>query len=279
MNIPEYLYHYTSLETLALILENRTICFNSLLNVDDVEEAETADIKNFGKYVCVSCWTDEEKEMIPMWNLYTKDMHGVRIRMPTFPFEKYKYKKGQYNFTEDTESYIDYEKIYTDSKSLVTSNFPLLVPVTYTDDTDKLFPNARIKGTAEDAQRFIRGDFEHIDIVYSLKELGKNKRTEWSFQKEWRYILWFSPLNVNDYFMNGLKQQQEFVRRMENPYLAPPYQRFFLKLRQDVIQQMDVLFGPCMSEAEKIIAKSLLKAYGLEGRWKESSLKIRERGK
>ena len=33
-----YLYHYTSLETLALILKNRTICFNNLLYVDDIEE-------------------------------------------------------------------------------------------------------------------------------------------------------------------------------------------------------------------------------------------------
>ena len=37
----EFLYHYTSLETLALILKNKTVCFNNLLNVDDIEEAET----------------------------------------------------------------------------------------------------------------------------------------------------------------------------------------------------------------------------------------------
>lgn len=98
MDKPEYLYHYTSLETLALILENRTICFNSLLNVDDIEESETSDLKNFGKYVYVSCWTDEKDEMIPMWNLYTPDMHGVRIKLPAFPFEKHKYKAGEYNF-------------------------------------------------------------------------------------------------------------------------------------------------------------------------------------
>ena len=34
------LYHYTSLETLALILKNKTLCFNNLLNVDDIEEAQ-----------------------------------------------------------------------------------------------------------------------------------------------------------------------------------------------------------------------------------------------
>ncbi len=32
---PDYLYHYTSIENLALILKNKTIRFNSLINVDD----------------------------------------------------------------------------------------------------------------------------------------------------------------------------------------------------------------------------------------------------
>ena len=45
----EYLYHYTSLDTLALILHNRTICFNNLLYVDDSEEAETDDMGKFGR--------------------------------------------------------------------------------------------------------------------------------------------------------------------------------------------------------------------------------------
>ena len=55
----EYLYHYTSIETLALILANKTICFNNLLNVDDSEEAETFDMGKFGRFVYVSCWTSD----------------------------------------------------------------------------------------------------------------------------------------------------------------------------------------------------------------------------
>ena len=33
------IYHYTSIETLALILKNKTIRFNRLDHVDDVDEA------------------------------------------------------------------------------------------------------------------------------------------------------------------------------------------------------------------------------------------------
>ena len=90
----DLLYHYTSFETLALILTNRTICFNSLQYVDDIEEAETEDMSNFGKYVYVSCWTDDSEESIALWNLYTPKMHGVRIGLPRFPFKKHKYMKG-----------------------------------------------------------------------------------------------------------------------------------------------------------------------------------------
>ncbi|MBE6746525.1 MAG: hypothetical protein E7558_03645 [Ruminococcaceae bacterium] len=40
MSKTEYLYHYTSIETLALILKNRTIRFNSLDKMDDLQEQQ-----------------------------------------------------------------------------------------------------------------------------------------------------------------------------------------------------------------------------------------------
>lgn len=85
----DLLYHYTSIDTLALILKNKTICFNNLLNVDDLEEVGTQDMGNFGKYVNISCWTKDSKESIPLWNLYTQSMKVVRIGLPKFPFKKY----------------------------------------------------------------------------------------------------------------------------------------------------------------------------------------------
>ena len=62
----EYLYHYTSLESLALILKNRTIRLNPLDKMDDIQEQKTADIENIGKFVFVSSWTDDVVESIPM---------------------------------------------------------------------------------------------------------------------------------------------------------------------------------------------------------------------
>ena len=71
---PQYLYHYTSIDTLALILKNRSIRFNSLDRMDDLQEKESKDVKNIGQFVYVSAWTSEEKESIPMWNMYSSNI-------------------------------------------------------------------------------------------------------------------------------------------------------------------------------------------------------------
>ena len=43
------IYHYTNIETLALILKNRTIRFNRLDHVDDLEEGR---VETWSVYFC-----------------------------------------------------------------------------------------------------------------------------------------------------------------------------------------------------------------------------------
>ena len=81
---PSTLYHYTNLETLALILENRTIRLMPLTGVDDRQESMTADSSRIASFVFVSCWTDDSKESIPMWRMYASLEAGVRIALPSF---------------------------------------------------------------------------------------------------------------------------------------------------------------------------------------------------
>lgn len=53
-------YHYTSIDTLEKILNSKSLCFKNLDLVDDLDEVETSDIKKFGRFCYVSCWTKEE---------------------------------------------------------------------------------------------------------------------------------------------------------------------------------------------------------------------------
>ena len=83
----EHIHHYTTIDTLALILRNRTIRFNRLDRVDDVSESQTASRIQFGKYYFVSCWTHSHEESIPQWHMYTDLMSGVRISLPRKMFK------------------------------------------------------------------------------------------------------------------------------------------------------------------------------------------------
>ena len=47
---PEYLFHYTTVESLALILKSHSIKFSPLTNLDDLEEAKFNDLKKIGNY-------------------------------------------------------------------------------------------------------------------------------------------------------------------------------------------------------------------------------------
>ena len=74
------IHHYTNLEALAMILSTRKLKFSRLDCVDDLEEGEIeSDGLRLGKYVYVSCWTENEEESIPLWKMYGGYGVGVRI--------------------------------------------------------------------------------------------------------------------------------------------------------------------------------------------------------
>ena len=276
MNDSQFLYHYTSLETLALILSNRTLRFNSLQYVDDMEEAEAADLKHFGKFVYVSCWTKEETESIPMWKMYTSDMHGVRIQLPQFPFKKYHYKKSEYGASADFDSYIDYHMLFEDDKMSVTPNFPELIDVGYTKDQELLFPKVRSGDDLLDYLDIVKGKpsaHTSSKSSYSFRNLGRYKREEWAFQKESRYWLFANPIGLSS--QNTLEGHAQFAKNLEASDYVLPYKYIDFSLEESSIRKMKVLFGPKMTEAEKILAKALLQAKGLENCWSESTLRIR----
>lgn len=67
------LHHYTTIETLALILDSSKIRFNRLTNVDDIQEAELYGKYSVAPFLYVSCWTTSEVENIPhLDNVYCK---------------------------------------------------------------------------------------------------------------------------------------------------------------------------------------------------------------
>ena len=84
---PKYLFHYTSIDKLCLILRNRSLRFTRLDKVNDPEEGLTRHFPSSKFFTYVSCWTSEEKESLLLWKMYSADMKGVRIRLPINMFK------------------------------------------------------------------------------------------------------------------------------------------------------------------------------------------------
>ena len=55
----------------------------------------------------------------------------------------------------------------------------------------------------------------------------------------------------------------------------PPYNQLFLEIDDKVLEEIEIVFGPKMSEAEKILAIALIKEYCPQAVYTESVLKIR----
>lgn len=275
-------HHYTSIETLALILKNKTIRFNRLDKVDDLEESEygisSANVK-MGKYIFVSCWTKDNKENVALWGLYTQNK-GVRITLEEDMFITYPVTgthKGYFR------SFIEFGKDYL----IVTAN-----------NNAVLFDIEYVDNLAQKVQEI--GDFS-IDTekeTFSLKftnTFGNFKSKHWEFQKECRFKIIVIPCKYpkDEEFLSSLASNQSFLSTasqtldkilnsvsnsfMEYQDISANY--FDIPLNDIALQNIEILLAPQTSEADKLIVDALIKAYCPTALLKESNLKGKIRGK
>ncbi len=257
----DYLYHYTSLETLALILKNKTMRFNSLENVDDKLEGETEDIGKFGKYLYVNCWTHLEEESIELWSLYTNNMTGVRIKIKANPFKQFFYKKGEHRLSDDTNAFIDLEKLNKENKASYVSSNESYFDVIYTDDSSLIYPKC----------------FDTSTGTLESKNLGVFKKKIWGFQQEVRYGFLLLPFSEEEY-NNFLKDKSRAnpLNKLSDAKALKAYDYYDVELQDDAFENIEVIMGPRMSKGDKILLEALLERYCC-GKYKllESELPIK----
>ncbi len=259
-NNDDILYHYTSVETLALILKNRTFRLNNLTDMDDLEEGNSTDFENVGRFIFSSSWTDSSEESIPLWNLYTPEMRGIRIGLPKYFFTA--------DFDKENSRYNGIQKHCEDNYSkdvLFLDEQIRLIEVFYTDKHELLCPEifTELK------------DDKYLTFKFDLDKVVKHKRTVWEFQKEWRYCAKILPFTIKE-FENMRKEKDEGVEsigaalRTHNifPYIDIP-------VEPEMLSKMTILCGPKMSEANKIIVQSLIDTYNPTIKIEDSKLRIR----
>lgn len=268
-NIPKYLYHYTSIETLALILRNRTIRFNSLDKMDDLQEQLTADAKNLGKCVYISSWTADDQESIPMWNMYASLKAGVRIKMKTDPFalrecdfaaiaKAFPSTKIEITGTPPATLVPYHEMLIKGFSAVPNTPEKLLCEVEYSNDLSRLYPSV-LSRTKE-------------GTTISLAEMGKVKNVHWAFQKEWRYII---QLIKTDYQKSPENMYKDFLATMDcliSGQYQQPFSYYDMPLAEDAFSMMSITLSPQLSAGNRVIVNSLVDKYNPTAEVKESEL-------
>ena len=248
-----YLYHYTNVSSLAMILKNKNIRFNPLTVLDDMEEEKIQDKQRYGKWVFVSSWTEDAVESIPMW----------RIKLPKYPFRKYKLTIDNFNRIE-REFPLEVENmdivippddyIYSDYYLFNYHQKKILHKVSYTSDNNKLYPRI--------------ANFEDNTFEFVSSNLGVYKNTYWSFQKEWRYILYFLPMSFQEFLKNP------FQPDLTNIFACTdlPFNHYFLELNEEKFKDMEITLCPQISDGNRIIVNLLIEKYNPTALIQESAL-------
>ncbi len=263
LDIPDYLYYYTDIDTLALILKNHTIRLNSLDKMDDKQEQISKDKQNFGKFVFISSWTEDQVESIPMWRMYTPKGRGVRIKLKTNPFKSYEIDPdvfakalGITNVSGDGTANF---KLIIPTERYVNDIFTVfnycenkqLVKVIYTDDENLLNPT------------LLLSDLKGTNIDFG--KMGLYKNTYWSFQKEWRYRLLFSPIPLKSTLIKGLSGDysglKNFVQMASNGTATLPFNYYDLYIRDECFTDMSIMLSPDITEPARMFANMLVEKY------------------
>ena len=269
----DLIHHYTNIDTLALILKNKSIRFNRLDRVDDMSEAQAFDKFNLSKYLFVSCWTDSSKESIPQWHIYTNKMTGVII---TFPKDLFHYQPLNPPATWNTIvngqllSPIPFNKLFTDNYLIIPTFLDkkdFERKVEYVDDVASFYKDA--------VDLKIDGKKFNLKIQ-KVGDLAKYKNKDWQFQSELRFMLFVFPslpmpktgLSDKQY----IAQLPSHIGNCIKKSIGPDINYFDVEIKPDVLDNIIITTGPLIDKGNMLIIKSLLSKYTKNGSVKESNL-------
>ena len=272
----EKIHHYTSIETLALILKTKKIRFNRLDRVDDVTECKIYGKFDMSKYIFISCWTYQQDESIPQWHIYTDKMKGVRISFNKDMFNYQQLKsinlpENDYIIELGAESPIPFESLFTDDYFIL--------------------PNFSNRNNFERKVEYVENPYNCYKDIVTIKtdetgistmsiaevtKFGMYKSLDWEFQREFRFALFILPGypvplgGIND--SNYISKMPSFMMNSIINGIAPKIKYFDVELSPDVLDNIEITLGPLNSESDRIIIEALLKEYTRNGKLKSSKL-------
>ncbi|MCY1634403.1 DUF2971 domain-containing protein [Marinifilum sp. D737] len=239
------LYHYTSINNLALILKSGSIRFGRLDYVNDPTEGKSDDFHSLSSYIFISCWTENEEENLALWNMYTPDMNGVRIELEIPLFESYKVGETE-NLLFSKSEFLNEQDGY-----FIVGGLNEPYRIEYTDDIKLLQPSIR------------------NTTGLHVESLAKCKRSIWKVEQECRYRLDIYPVDKtiqSEYFPD------RYQHLIDNQ-TPPPIEGYMVKIKDESFRKMKIRFSPKLKNGDKEIVHALVNTYNGSATIQESSLK------
>lgn len=234
---------YTDIEALMCILKNRELKANCIKNVDDLKEQAYLQPLLDGDEALpyVSCFDYNDKENIPLWNMYSNDKYGVRI---------------QFVISQTGE---DFHEVIIDKSRFVkgcrSGATPIIFRSQFTTDFDMPYPYVWVHIATMPI--VYKSDLESTSYQLPASNLIKwttlasVKSEDWNFQNEVRIVADFQHTD------SGIKDNVEAVEIPNFDYLLIPID--FSKLKKIVIT-----FSPWMQEQTKQIVAESIKQLDLD---------------
>lgn len=262
------IYHYTNIETLAQILKNKTLLFNRLDCVDDLEEGSVVSSGIYvGRYIFVSCWTETAEESIPLWKMYGGDKTGVRIGLKKDMFKKYHVVNPQWGGLQG------YGSMYMSLPPDEFNKDYFVLPIQSIDNNDYFYRKVQYVDDVKEKTRNAVNLTPNNDGTYNANiafgEIGRYKHNRWRFQDESRFVLTIMPINpfranqneVGTIALNACLHNKDVG-----------FTKYFMNLDEDVLSNIEITLSPNASDGHKILVDALVKLYAPNAVVKFSSL-------
>lgn len=267
------LYHYTTIDSLAMIMSSRSIKFNRLDKVDDMEERAESKSVRLWQYMFVSCWTENAEESIPLWRMYSGNPHGVRIGLDADMFEDN--VVGGSNVPQGIPHQGFWVGKIPAHDLFRTDYFVLPVAVKQKENGgDTLFYCHvdyvdDVNEKTKDAYELTMTDATHASSTVAFGVIGKYKNKRWAFQEETRFRLVIMPVNplLTDPDHAGSVALNAILNNV-----PLPISEYYLKLKPEVLSNIEITLHPNATANDRVIVEALCSKYAQSAVVKPSEL-------
>lgn len=256
------LFHYTTIGTLAHIMNNRSLKFNRLDQLDDITESEPFADFNPLEYIFSCSFTYDPIENIPLWRMYANMETGIRIEFdsnemfaPSFvPITMPQHSHECCEFPPFIYTSLKVEDII--NKDYVLAYWNLTEPeslcsciklkkVIYVNDFQEKYKFLlTIKDNIENRETT-------RNISYTPTDFGFYKSKYWEFQKEIRGLIYAIPFPKDN---NAISNVVSGKRKLKTKYILVP-------LSNEALNNLKIVLAPKATDAAYLVVKSLTRDF------------------